>query len=771
MAPAELPTKPLASLDPAAAHVTGTPQATPRVTSSLPALRFALRANALLWLGDVLWLWREPPQYLTPAAQGMFAALFLGMLVLGAAGTIVEGARALARLGGGGDARARLRSWLFAGSVEQHRQRVASLLALPLLLSAYALATFLVSQRIILGMARPEFAALAVVGSQLVLLMAATLAFFPARGLGLLAARGLGRVPGLRRVWQLLGLLLSLALLALGLFVLRYREPLGYLPWRQIAHVCLACALAAALAFVPRLPRLVRLPLTAAGAVCLALGVLATLSLSSASGYVRRIAEHSSLGGGLAYDALRALFDRDRDGYMSLLGDGDCASKNPARNPGATDIPGNHVDEDCDGYDLDPSALEPRGKFDFALPENLPKQPPIIFLTIDAFAADRMQRLGGKRGLTPNLDALAARSAFFSNCFAQGPSTRLSFPSLFTSRWDSQIRQELVGKHPFPIDASETMLADLLRVAGYDTVAVLGDGYFAEGRWHGITRGFSRVISSAIEVKPRPAHNGTYVSDALISELRLQRDKPLFLWAHYYDAHSPHVQPKDMPVFGKERADIYDAELMLVDREVGRVLKVIEETYHGKALVIISADHGIAFDAPRHEKFNYGYDLSSAVLHVPLIFHADFVLPRQLDGVVSTMDIMPTLLNLLKLSSPSQLEGTSLVPEVLRGERSRPPEMMHQMFLEERLWKQEEPLERVSLRNQRFNLLQDRVGGFYELYDYQSDYFETQDLSLNPAYESTLRELKRQLALLVYVARRPDEDAKPEPHASEKAEP
>jgi arylsulfatase A-like enzyme len=226
-----------------------------------------------------------------------------------------------------------------------------------------------------------------------------------------------------------------------------------------------------------------------------------------------------------------------------------------------------------------------------------------------------------------------------------------------------------------------------------------------------------------------------------------------------------------MPVFGKERSDVYDAELMLVDREVGRVIDAIDELYKGEALIIVTADHGIAFDPPRHEKFNYGYDLSSAVLHVPLIFHASFIPKREVSSVVSTMDIMPTLLNLLQIPSLAPIEGTSLVPEVLRGERSRPPELMHQMFLEERLWKHEEPLERVSLRTDRFNLLQDRKTGFFELYDYHRDYLETDDLSLDPAYESSLRDLKRQLALLVYVSRQADLDAKLSERTSEKAEP
>jgi arylsulfatase A-like enzyme len=135
------------------------------------------------------------------------------------------------------------------------------------------------------------------------------------------------------------------------------------------------------------------------------------------------------------------------------------------------------------------------------------------------------------------------------------------------------------------------------------------------------------------------------------------------------------------------------------------------------------------------------------------------------------MDIFPTLTNLLRIPTLAPLEGTSLVPELLRGERSRPPELMHQMYLEERLWKHEEPLERVSLRTDRFNLLQDRKTGFFELYDYLKDPHETRDLSVDPAYEATLRDLKRQLSLLVYVSRQPDLDVKQHDHASDKAEP
>lgn len=775
MAPADSPPKNLAPIEPAVeAHVTGDSEVNEPARWRYGAFWFALRLNALIWLGDAIWLVRDRPPYPKPAAQGLFAALFLGTIVFAIFGLALQIAVGFAKIGRSQPIFPRVRAWLFDGTTRDHAERIALLIAVPLVLAVYMIATFFVSYRVILGMARPEFAGLALVGAQLVLLMAAGLILPSARGFGLVCGVLLVRLPILRRAWQVALLLLGLGAVALGIFVFRYHEPLGYLPWRSILQLSLAFVAAVALAYRPR-----RAPKLTAAAVwpfrlvalgCVAAGAVAAFSLTTNTGYARRVAERDSLSGGIAYTAVRAVLDRDHDGYISILGDGDCAPKDASRNPGAADIPGNGIDEDCDGFDLDPTKLAERGKRDFAVADTVPKRPPTILLTIDAFAADRMKRLGGKRGITPNLDRLAERSAFFTSCYSQGPSTRLSFPSMFTSRWDSEIKQQLVGKHPFPIEPSETMLADILNSAGYETIAVLGDSYFSERRWRGITRGFTRVVNSAIE-GARPTHNGSKVTDAVLAELKAPHKRPVFLWAHYYDAHSPHVQPADIPEFGKERSDVYDAELMLVDREVGRVIDAIDEIYKGEALIIVTADHGIAFDPPRHEKFNYGYDLSSAVLHVPLLFHSAFIPPREISGVVSTLDIVPTLLNLFRIPALSQIEGTSLVPELLRGEQKRPPELMHQMFLEERLWKREEPLERVALRTDRFNLLQDRKTGFFELYDYRKDPFETHDLSLDPGYEATLRQLKRELALLVYVSRRPETDAKLTEHASDKAEP
>ena len=237
---------------------------------------------------------------------------------------------------------------------------------------------------------------------------------------------------------------------------------------------------------------------------------------------------------------------------------------------------------------------------------------------------------------------------------------------MFTSRWDTQIAQRLIGSHPYPIEDSEQLLAELLQQSGYDTVAVLSDVYFRKNRWGSLLQGFKQVIDSPI--KHSGPHNSVEVTDAALAALSKPRKKPLFLWVHYYDAHSPHVQPVEVPPFGTRRGDIYDAELKLVDREVGRLLATIDTRLADGALVFLTGDHGIAFDEGRHGRFNYGYDLSTCVLHVPLIVTGPMVRRQVLDSIVSTMDIAPTIVNLTRSKRGVRFEGASLVPELFRGE-------------------------------------------------------------------------------------------------------
>ena len=90
------------------------------------------------------------------------------------------------------------------------------------------------------------------------------------------------------------------------------------------------------------------------------------------------------------------------------------------------------------------------------------------------------------------------------------------------------------------------------------------------------------------------------------------------------------------------------------------------------------------------------------------------------------------------------------MPELFDGTRTRLPLLMHQFFLQERRWEDADPLEQVSLRDERFSLIHDRKRGGFQLYDYRKDYYETHDLSADQAFAPQLTALRQKLALMTF---------------------
>lgn len=654
----------------------------------------------------------------------------------------------------------RIRSFFVEGDAPIHARRIAGVLAALVVLGAGGFGAYRAVYTLVIDMAQPRFVALSSVAVFLVLAVACAGLWVPVRnGLQWIVKRvqSVPRVGWLVSRTDRMCALLSLMGTAAIVWVARsQRFALSYLPWESIGVATGALIVGGLIWWgLSRAPRWA----SRAALALVALMTLVSSVVASTSGdaaiVARIVTEERTLSGASGYRALRVLLDHDDDGHLDVLGGGDCAPHNPAIHPGATDLPENRIDEDCDGEDLTARMVENPGGYRFSVPAEWPKRPPIVLITVDAFAATRMAAFGNDQNVTPRIDAFANQAALFRACFAQGPSTRLSVPSMFTSRWDSQIAQRLEGKHPYPIDDSELTLAEVLQKEGYDTAAVLPDGYFDPGHWRGITAGFRTVDTSSYR-RDRSPHNAQTVTNLALAELAKPRKRPLFLWVHYYDAHSPHTQPAGAPLRGPTLGDIYDAELALVDREVGRLLDGLDRDPTARPLIVLTADHGIDFDPTHHAKFNYGYDLYTSVLHVPLIVRVPGASTGRFEHLVSTMDIAPTIANVLRLKGRFPFQGVSLVREIAEGFSTQSRRLIHQFYIFENYWKNLDPLEKISLRTERFNLIHDRKRGAYELYDWKADYYEAKDLVRDPAFASVLKDLRKQLSFFTYsLHRRP----------------
>src|SRR5271169_4784172 len=94
------------------------------------------------------------------------------------------------------------------------------------------------------------------------------------------------------------------------------------------------------------------------------------------------------------------------------------------------------------------------------------KSPNIVLITLDTTRADRMGFLGSPRGLTPNLDALAAQSAIFTRAYAQVPLTPPSHATILTGTYP-QFHQ--LNAMASPLVADLPYAPEILQAHGYHT--------------------------------------------------------------------------------------------------------------------------------------------------------------------------------------------------------------------------------------------------------------------------------------------------------------
>jgi len=123
---------------------------------------------------------------------------------------------------------------------------------------------------------------------------------------------------------------------------------------------------------------------------------------------------------------------------------------------------------------------------------------------------------------------------------------------------------------------------------------------------------------------------------------------------------------------------LYDADIRANDDEIAKVVDALAgKRQLDDMILVVTADHGEEF--MEHGGTSHGYTLWNELIHVPLVIVAPGLVPEGLvvSDPVQSVDIYPTLLDLLHLPQPEGLEGRSLAP-LLRGE----PADGHPIFAE-----------------------------------------------------------------------------------------
>lgn len=459
------------------------------------------------------------------------------------------------------------------------------------------------------------------------------------------------------------------------------------------------------------------------------------LALSSGrNDRVRKSAISFTGATGPLVQAIHAATDLDRDGYSTVLGGGDCNDFDPDIHPGAFDWPDDGIDQDCNGHQA--TLAPPAPRVYAPVPAQVPENPNVLLITIDALRADHLGCYGYPRPTTPNLDALARESVRFDNAWAHAPSTRYSVPAILIGRYPSTIavNNDWHVHWPPQVLPSNRLISEILKDRGYHTSAFLSYYYFEPG-W-GLNQGFDDYdyhLYTLHSVGGNPAatqgSSARQLADEDIAYIAKHKDQKFFLWTHYYDTHYMFARHPDQPVtnFGNSEIDLYDGEIRYTDIELGRVFDALKQAgLWDKTIIIITSDHGDGFGEhgiPKSQR--HGYHLYRNETKVPLIIRVPGLAPRVVEEPVGHIDILPTLLNALRqpASAEPQLLGDSVFGLML-GQKSPQPRKVYQ-----EVW-YEGPTSRKAVVTQDWHLIYNVIpDDTVELYDERSDPAENHDLA------------------------------------------
>jgi arylsulfatase A-like enzyme len=400
------------------------------------------------------------------------------------------------------------------------------------------------------------------------------------------------------------------------------------------------------------------------------------------------------------------------------------------------------------------------------------KRPPrhVIIISMDTTRADQFGFMGNRLVQTPRLDAIAAESIVLTDCMAVAPTTLASHTSLFTGKYP---HHHGTPRNGYMVNRDNIMLAEILKEAGFTSAGFAGS--FALDRRFDFAQGFDTydqtfdvlVGDGGADENQRRAEK---VTNAVVAYLDAQGvPDRLFLFAHYFDPHSPYAAPapfhsmyhsKGEPglspaieidehfeadqgheQIGRRLITQYAAEISYMDFHIGRLFDELRRRgILDEAILLVTSDHGESLmEHPR--SFSHGYLVYQATMHSVGVIR----LPggegggRRIEEPVSSIDLLPTLLDILGISPPPGIDGEAIplgmtddaLPQRTRFGQATRPRKRHET---DPRWMN--ILKARYIRSGRHKFIQTPYLGTEELYDLESDPSEQRNLLQAPSPET-----------------------------------
>lgn len=348
--------------------------------------------------------------------------------------------------------------------------------------------------------------------------------------------------------------------------------------------------------------------------------------------------------------------------------------------------------------------------------------PNVVLITLDTLRADRLSVYGYRRATSPALEALARDAVVYSNAVSPAAWTLPGHASLFTGtlprRHGAHNPESSAPSAPAAralllaptLHPENLTLAEILSRHGYRTAAVSANHLFVS-RKVGLAQGFevfddrpgvklgylpaAHPLMESLQLFPLRRLLKDYRTAAEINSLAIAwleahgRGRPFLLFLNYMDPHRPYCPPapydrsfpgirlrmrwpedaihrRKRKLTRRERehyAAAYDGEIAYLDHHLGELFAHLKSAgLYDEALIIVTSDHGELFG--EHDLMEHGYGPYEPVYRVPLLIKYPGGTPTgRVDRRVSTVQVLPTLLDVLGLPEPPGLDAVALGDE------------------------------------------------------------------------------------------------------------
>lgn len=323
----------------------------------------------------------------------------------------------------------------------------------------------------------------------------------------------------------------------------------------------------------------------------------------------------------------------------------------------------------------------------------------VMVVVLDAGAAKHYSTYGYFRKTTPAIDQLAREGIQFDSAYTQAVYTLASTASLMTGLYPFHHRVLYLSSK---LPSNSNTMARIFKEGGYDTGTFVANGNASST--FGLTQGFDEVA----EVFRDKYYTGwgQDITNRFTAWLEKKRNKPFFAYLHYREPHAPFRPPREWvgkfvdPNYNgwigplaytarkydiREKINVgevkaaredldyitalYDANLSYGDSQIGQVVQELKNLkIYDNTILIVTSDHGEAFW--EHGYSGHNVQLYQESIHIPLVIKPARgsgsslpTYPHKVEATVRTIDLFPTLVDLIGLSRRNmKVDGISYLP-------------------------------------------------------------------------------------------------------------